>query len=166
MKKLLLTIAALSAFICVSQAQELQTSDNPIQDPTYLVKPSGEYSVGFQDFFWVNGTLNSEGQYECQNNSNPYYTGQNKDDFIASNQTDFCNETIVRIYYPTQKNNEVGPAYGPLLNFYTDMFNDPSLPNDKFPPEKRKELINGMILGRVLNLKIFKNPDIKISLVV
>ena len=65
MKKLLLTtIVALSSFVCTSQAQVLQQG----QDRTYLVKPSGQYSVGYHDVFWVNGTLNSNGQYECPNN--------------------------------------------------------------------------------------------------
>ena len=143
MKKLLLTIAALSASICVSHAQELQTRDNSIQDPTYLVKPNGQYSVGYHDVIWTNGTLNSSGQYKCPNNQNPYYTGQNKDDFSLNNQTDFCREVVLRIYYPTQKNNEIGNSYPPLLNFYSDLINTPDFP---VTPEKRKELINALVL--------------------
>ena len=157
MKKLFLTtIAALSTFVCATQAQELQ---QPVQDPTYLVKPSGQYSIGYHDLFWVNGTLNSNGQYECPNNQDPYYTGQNKDDFAPDNQTDFCREVVLRIYYPTQKNNEVGNSYPPLYQFDVDLINTPNFP---MTPEKRKELIDGLVLKSyaienkpIINDKIF-----------
>ena len=143
MKKLFLTtIAALSTFVCTTQAQELH---QPVQDPTYLVKPSGQYSVGYHDLFWVNGTLDSNGQYECPNNQDPYYTGQNKDDFAPDNQTDFCREVVLRIYYPTQKNNEVGNAYTGVNQFDVNYLIN-ALPDNQFPPEKKKQLIDGLVL--------------------
>jgi pimeloyl-ACP methyl ester carboxylesterase len=55
----------------------------------YLVKPTGKYGVGYQDFHWINTKL-------CPD---PFYNGKNQSDFSQNNRK-YCREVMVRIYYP------------------------------------------------------------------
>ena len=106
MNKLLFIIASL--FICqISFGEE-----------NYLEKPTGEYKVGFQDFRVVHGVLNS-GIYSCQEKDLFYIKGKNESDFGQDNQTSFCRENMVRVYYPTY--NE---AAKPYENYYLPTIND------------------------------------------
>lgn len=67
----------------------------------YLLKPTGKYEVGFQDFRVVNGTL-LNGSYSCPGKTDLLYVkGQNETDFGKDNQIDFCREIMVRVYYPS-----------------------------------------------------------------
>ena len=70
----------------------------------------GNIALAIMTFFFVNGTLNNEKQYICDK-KDPFFTEKNKDDFAPNNQTNFCRETVVRIYYPTIKNEETSPYY-------------------------------------------------------
>ena len=72
----------------------------------YLLKPTGEYKVGFQDFRLVDGNLINS-SYFCPGKSDLFYTPDtptqigNKNSFGEDNQIDFCREIMVRVYYPS-----------------------------------------------------------------
>ncbi len=70
-------------------------------DESYLYKPTGRYNVGYKDLHWINEGV-------CPD---PFYTGKNKDDFSPENQTRFCREMMVRIYYPTYDGPVMGNLY-------------------------------------------------------
>ena len=89
-------------------------------DNIYLTKPTGDYSVGFQDFRLVDGTLNAQDSYVCPGKTDMFYIkGQNEADFGKDNQIDFCRETMIRVYYPTQYQST--PQYA---NYYLPAIND------------------------------------------
>lgn len=73
-------------------------SDNP--DNHFLSKPTGEYGVGFQDFHWINKSM-------CPD---PNFNGKNQIDFSSENKN-HCHEVMVRIYYPTLKQNNFDTSY-------------------------------------------------------
>jgi hypothetical protein len=57
-----------------------------------LSQPSGQYGVGFEDFYWVN-------EKSCPDFN---FNGKNTNDFSSEN-TNYCHEIVARIYYPTKK---------------------------------------------------------------
>jgi hypothetical protein len=160
MKKLILTIAFFF-FTATLQAQEMDESAQISQHARqYLLKPSGEYSVSYQDFFWVNGdkktdTVTNEVYYSCPNHPDPFYNGKNKEDFSPDNQTEFCREIVVRIYYPTKKNKKMGAFYKPSIKSFADAIN--SLPDDEYPSYEKEKLI-----GELSILKSYTTEDKKI----
>lgn len=121
-------------------------AQNLIDNENYHTKPDGKYSVSYHDFFWINGEKKTDQNtdkiyYSCPNNSDPFYTGQNKNDFSSENQTDFCREVVVRIYYPIQKDDlQIGEFYVPNRLNLGDAIN--SLPNDQYPVEMKQKLVN------------------------
>ncbi len=66
----------------------------------YLKKPTGQYEVGFKDFYWVNQDL-------CPDFN---FNGKNQDDFSPSN-IKHCHEIVSRIYYPTEDKAKVFSPY-------------------------------------------------------
>ena len=94
-----------------------------LAEENYLEKPTGKYEVGFQDFRLVNGTL-INGIYSCPGKTDLLYIPDtpeksgNKSDFGIDNQTDFCRESMVRVYYPTKNNSKSSYEnyYGPAIN--------------------------------------------------
>lgn len=100
MKKYLIIIT-LCVFANTSFANTTLKSND-----TFLVKPSGQYGVGFADFHWIN-------QNACPD---IYYNGKNSEDFSPEN-TDHCHEIVARIYYPTNAPVQLGdPYYLPVVN--------------------------------------------------
>lgn len=76
---------------------------------TFLLKPTGQYEVGFHDFRLVNGTLQN-GHYSCSGKTDLLYEkGKNEKDFGLDNQKYFCREVMLRIYYPVIKQYQ--PSY-------------------------------------------------------
>jgi dienelactone hydrolase len=69
---------------------------------SYLTKPTGEYGVGFQDFDWIkdlNGNCARDDIFSTdQRNYSP-------------NNTKHCHETVVRIYYPSGTQSQLGSFY-------------------------------------------------------
>lgn len=89
----------------------------------YLVKPTGQYSVGFEDFHWID-------QKRCPDFN---FNGKNLDDFSSEN-TKHCHEIIARIYYPTEATNKSGSSYyAPLVRSLLGQFTS-------FSPATEKEL--------------------------
>ncbi len=163
MEKLILIIAIFLLTTAI-QAQEINSDEkNSPDNKQYLVKPNGEYSVSYHDFFWVNGDKktdlsNNKMYYSCPNNPDPFYNGKNSADFNPNNQTDFCREVVVRIYYPTNKNNEMGEYYKPLTQANIDAIN--SLPDAQYPSDTKKILIKELSSIKsftVANKNIIKN---------
>jgi hypothetical protein len=72
-----------------------QASGNPTPSNAnpYLVKPTGPYQVGYKDYHYINTNI-------CPDK---YYTGNNQNYFSPEN-TDFCHEMMVRVYYPSNIN--------------------------------------------------------------
>ena len=125
------------------QAQVINSDEQTYQNAgQYLVKPNGEYSVSYHDFFWVNGTLSNDEKYHCKNNPDPFHTKDNNEDFIPNNRTDFCREFVVRIYYPTNKNDDTGTYYKPMLQFFKDKVSQ--LPKDKYSNNVKQKLIQDL----------------------
>lgn len=60
----------------------------------YLLKPTGEYQVGFQDYHWID-------KARCPDIF--YNKSKNEQDFSQENRKNFCTEFMVRIYYPTEQ---------------------------------------------------------------
>jgi hypothetical protein len=140
MRKLFLILIVI--FLAKNINAQVMNYNNEISqdNANYLIKPNGKYSVGYHDFFWINGILNNKtNQYECLNHSDSYYSGQNKEDFNLNNQTEFCREIVVRIYYPTAKNNEKSDYYGPNMQSFIDGVNQ--YPENQYSIDKKKELI-------------------------
>lgn len=73
MEKLLLILTI--CFLASYSAEPKEAPNTQMQiDSQYMFKPDGQYSVGFHDFFWVNGNLSSEDkQYHCKGNSDSFY---------------------------------------------------------------------------------------------
>lgn len=69
----------------------------------YLSKPTGKYGVGFEDYHWINHNA-------CPD---PFFNGENKDDFIAVNKK-HCHEIITRIYYPAISQDKKRSFYLPI----------------------------------------------------
>jgi hypothetical protein len=86
-------------------------SGNLTKTTPYLAKPTGQYGVGFQDFYWVNKDLGIDS----------FYTGNN-DDFSSDNQENHYHEIITRVYYPTNEHN-TSPFYNSEIQFYQNSFN-------------------------------------------
>lgn len=67
-------------------------------------QPSGDYSVGHQDYYWLNQSV-------CPD---PFYNGNNSADFNADNPK-FCREMMVRVYYPSLAPKLLATAYDPAM---------------------------------------------------
>ena len=75
---------------------------NPIitsDDKTYLLKPTGNYRIGYQDLYLINDKLCPDKMYQ---------KNVNESNFANSK---FCHEIIVRIYYPSNERYSVGDLY-------------------------------------------------------
>ncbi len=78
---------------------------------SFLKHPTGPYSVGFEDFHWINHDA-------CPDFN---FNGKNQDDFSSGN-TKHCHEVIVRIYYPTTAHLQQGSLYyPPFISSQQDM---------------------------------------------
>ncbi len=75
----------------------------------YLLKPSGEYCVSFEDIHLLNTTL-------CPD---PNFNGKNDADFSSGNKV-HCHEIMVRIYYPTRELNQKAPYNSPFIKQLQD----------------------------------------------
>lgn len=113
---LLIIISLIMVASCNNNAgSTTNNTQNQIQNSlqnTYLAKPNGEYGVGFQDIHWVNKNGGTD----------PFYNGNNNDDFSQDNQEKHYHEIVARIYYPT---NEYGtsPYYAPDIQYFQNAFN-------------------------------------------
>ncbi len=58
---------------------------------TYLNKPSGPYSVGFQDYHYIN-------QQACPDTN---YVPNLNESYFSPENTNYCHEIMLRVYYPT-----------------------------------------------------------------
>ena len=90
---------------------------------TFLLKPTGQYEVGFQDFRLVNGALQN-GSYSCPGKTDLHYEkGKNEKDFGVDNQKDFCREVMLRAYYPVIKQYQPSYAgyYAPAISDLQNM---------------------------------------------
>lgn len=77
----------------------------------FLKHPTGPYSIGFEDFHWINHDA-------CPDFN---FIGKNQDDFSSGN-TKHCHEVIVRIYYPTTARFQQGSLYyPPFISSQQDM---------------------------------------------
>lgn len=78
---------------------------NATDTTSFLSKPTGKYSVGYQDFFVINPTL-------CPDKF--YQKGVNESSFANDK---YCHEMVIRAYYPsTQKINSGDKYYQPYLS--------------------------------------------------
>lgn len=73
---------------------------NNMTDNSILPQPTGAYSVGFQDAYWLNKSV-------CPD---PFYNGTNAKDFNSDN-TQFCRQMMVRIYYPSLAPKRLATPY-------------------------------------------------------
>jgi predicted dienelactone hydrolase len=71
-----------------------------IASHTGLLKPTGQYHIGFKDVHWIN--------YNACPDFN--FNEKNKKDFSRIN-TNCCHEIMARIYYPTRKLSNSGSLY-------------------------------------------------------
>lgn len=72
----------------------------------YLMQPTGNYAVGFQDFHWIN-------LHNCPDFN---YSDKTKEDFSRHN-TKHCHEIMTRIYFPTVgKSSDNNLYYPPIIN--------------------------------------------------
>lgn len=85
----LLIIAMLSLAVCSSYGGKALANK---QVENYLLKPSGQYGVSFEDLHLKNMEI-------CPD---PNFNGKNTDDFSPHNKN-YCHEIFVRIYYPIEK---------------------------------------------------------------
>lgn len=155
MKSIYMAIGSLFFCIILSSCRPNQTVNStvPTADKTYLLKPTGEYEVGFQDFRLVNGTLQN-GTYTCDQSDLFYTKGKNETDFGKDNQTKFCREMMVRVYYPAKKGTL--PNYE---NYYAPAIND-------LKDQIRSAKISGVTESDIESLSQIKtftirNPDIE-----
>lgn len=70
----------------------------------YLAKPTGQYNIGYEDFYWIN-------QKKCPDFN---FNGKNKEDFSPENSK-YCHEIIARIYYPTESKGDGSLYYDPII---------------------------------------------------
>ncbi len=75
-----------------------QADTNIQEDSAALAKPTGNYGVGFQDFYWINDQV-------CPD---PFYNSDTAKYFRADNPT-HCHELMVRVYYPTDSKQAGAP---------------------------------------------------------
>lgn len=72
----------------------------------YLARPTGSYNVGFQDFHFQDNSRCPDVFYQ---------PGVNNRDYSPDN-TNYCREIMVRVYYPTNQTQNLGsPMYPPLV---------------------------------------------------
>ena len=72
----------------------------------YLLRPTGQYGIGFKDFHWMNKNI-------CLD---PSFSIENKQ-YFGSNNKKYCHELMVRIYYPTtSKTYAKTPYYQPIVD--------------------------------------------------
>jgi hypothetical protein len=69
-------------------------------DNNYLLKPTGQYNVGFEDFHWLVKSI-------CPD---PNFDGNNQKDFSPNNKN-FCREMMVRVYYPSDMQSQFNTPY-------------------------------------------------------
>jgi len=65
-------------------------TQNHITGSQFLYPPTGPYSVGYEDFHWVNNNV-------CPD---PFFNGKNQADF-SPNNPNHCREIMARVYYPS-----------------------------------------------------------------
>lgn len=101
MKKYIIIVISI---LILAIAFKVEASDKFNQH--FLMKPTGEFGVGFQDYHWINTNI-------CPD---PMFNGTNQADF-SKNNFKFCHEIMARIYYPVfQKNKPHSPYYYPFIN--------------------------------------------------
>lgn len=66
----------------------------------FLLQPSGEYSIAYEDLHWINNNI-------CPD---PQMSNVNESEFSQAN-IQHCHELMIRLYYPTAKSNDVGSLY-------------------------------------------------------
>lgn len=119
----------------------------PAFGTNYISKPTGQYAVGFQDFYFVNGTLiserNTKDYYSCPGNIDLFYMkGVNEKDFAKNNRVDFCREMLARVYYPVEKKE--GLKYEKYnkngINIIQDILRNKSVNIPEMTEDKLKEL--------------------------
>ncbi|MBA2709868.1 MAG: hypothetical protein H0U57_04655 [Tatlockia sp.] len=98
---------------CLALVVEYSESHIGINRPnmSFLKRPTGPYRVGFEDFHWINHDA-------CPDFN---FNSKNQDDFSSEN-TKYCHELVVRIYYPTKAPFLQGsPYYSPFISSQQDM---------------------------------------------
>lgn len=80
--------------------------------PSFLAKPTGIYNVGFQDFHFQDNSRCPDVFYQ---------PGVNNRDYSPDN-TNYCREIMVRVYYPTSQTQNLGsPMYPPLVQRFVNI---------------------------------------------
>lgn len=114
----LIAVSILLINVCNATA----TIKNSNLSKDYLLKPTGQYNVGFENFHWINKNI-------CPD---PSFDGKNQKDFSPDNKN-FCREMMVRIYYPTDmQSQENVPYYQPLIKKEQERLREiPSIPKEQ-----------------------------------
>ena len=114
LKLIIFTLYLLLTSVGYSDNQASHLSDKM----NYLKKPTGQYGVGFDDFYWIN-------QNVCPDFN---FNGKNQEDFSRGN-TKHCHEIVARIYYPTVAQYQPGSLYyRPFIDSaYQDMLKIPTI---------------------------------------
>jgi hypothetical protein len=98
-----LCITILFNYACNAADNTINNNSRSIDN--YLLKPTGQYNVGFENFHWINKSI-------CPD---PNFNGKNQKDFSPDNKN-FCREMMVRIYYPTEMQSQRNtPYYQPFI---------------------------------------------------
>lgn len=111
---------------------------------SYLKKPTGSYSVGFEDFYWVN-------QKNCPDVN---FNGKNEDDFTPNN-IKHCREIVTRIYYPTASKEQYSAYYPPIVKSIVQQIQE-QIPNT---PQDELELFKHLKSYSIQKAKIIKNQQ-------
>jgi predicted dienelactone hydrolase len=103
--KIILSITAcLSLIGCFGSNVQNNSNNN------YLMKPTGQYAIGYQDF-----------HFQDNSRTDPYYKEGNESDFSPEN-TNHNREIMVRVYYPTNGSPKLGDLmYAPLVKRFVNL---------------------------------------------
>ena len=105
----LYVVTLLSGCASGSSSETTAETNNQL---SFLVKPTGIYNVGFQDFHFQDNSRCPDVFYQ---------PGINNRDYSPDN-INYCREIMVRVYYPTSQTQNLGsPMYPPLVQRFVNI---------------------------------------------